>query len=175
MERVVVTGMGVASPLGCNLDEFWSGLTGARSGVIALTGEDYADLPTRIGGVVNSYKESDYFDRKELRRTSRTSQLAVVAASQAIAQANLQQSAVDATEVGVIIGSSIGGYTASDPLFRDYYLHGKTSAMVIPVSMNMGPSAAVSIRYQFQGPLMNVDAACASAGHAPQKWWIYTP
>ena len=166
MERVVVTGMGVASPLGCNLEEFWTGLTDCRSGVVALTGEEYADLPTRIGGVVSSYKESDYFDRKELRRTSRTSQLAIIAASQAIEQANLRQPDVDATEVGVIIGSSIGGYAASDPLFRDYYLHGKTSVMTIPVSMNMGPSASVSIRYQFQGPLMNVDAACASAGHA---------
>lgn len=166
MERVVITGMGVASPLGCNLVEFWTGLSNGRSGVVALPGEDYADLPTRIGGVVDSYQESDYFDRKELRRMSRSSQLAIVAASQAIECAGLENPAIDAREVGVIIGSSIGGYAASDPLFRDFYLSGRYSPMTIPISMNMGPSASVSIRYRYQGPLMNVDAACASANHA---------
>lgn len=166
MERVVVTGMGVASPLGCNMDEFWSGLTNGRSGVVALAGDDYADLPTRIGGVVNGYRESDYFDRKELRRMSRSSQLAIVAASQAIAGAGLDGSAVDPREVGVIIGSSIGGFAASDPMYRDFYLNGRYTPMTIPISMNMGPSASVSIRYRYQGPLMNIDAACASANHA---------
>jgi len=166
MERVVVTGMGVASPLGCDLNEFWQGLSQGRSGVIALSDEQYADLPSRIGGVVNGYTESDYFDRKELRRTSRSSQLAILAASQAIAQAGLDSAEVEPREVGVVIGSSIGGFVASDPLFRDFYLHGKYSPLVIPISMNMGPSASVSIRYNFQGPLMNVDAACASAAHS---------
>ncbi len=166
MERVVVTGMGVASPLGCNMDEFWSELTNGRSGVVALAGDDYADLPTRIGGVVNGYRESDYFDRKELRRMSRSSQLAIVAASQAIAGAGLDGSAVNPREVGVIIGSSIGGFAASDPMYRDFYLNGRYTPMTIPISMNMGPSASVSIRYRYQGPLMNIDAACASANHA---------
>jgi 3-oxoacyl-[acyl-carrier-protein] synthase II len=166
MERVVVTGMGVASPLGCDLNEFWQGLTQGRSGVVALTNEQYSDLPTRIGGVVTGYTESDYFDRKELRRTSRSSQLAIVAASQAIANAGLEGADVDPREVGVVIGSSIGGFVASDPLFKDFYLHHKYTPLVIPISMNMGPSATVSIRHRFQGPLMNIDAACASATHA---------
>ena len=52
MERVVVTGMGVASPLGCNVKDFWQGLIEGRSGIVELTGEDYSDLPTHIGGVV---------------------------------------------------------------------------------------------------------------------------
>lgn len=166
MERVVVTGMGVASPLGCNLDQFWQGLTEGRSGVVALTGELYDDLPTRIGGLVTGYQDSDYFDRKEMRRMSRASQLAIVAASQAVTSARLDSPEVDTSEVGVIIGSSIGGYAAADPFYRDYYLHNKYGALIIPISMNMGPSASVSIRYRYQGPLMNVDAACASAGHA---------
>lgn len=166
MERVVITGMGVASPLGCNLDDFWNGLTAGYSGIVALTGERYARLSSRIAGVVTGYQENDYFDRKELRRTSRTSQLAIIAATQAIAAAGVDDGTVDTREVGVIIGSSIGGYTASDPLIRDYYLKGKASPLSIPVSMNMGPSASVSIRYHYQGYLMNIDAACASATHA---------
>lgn len=166
MEQVVVTGMGVASPLGCNVDELWHGLIEGRSGVLELTGKEYADLPSRMGGVVYGYQDSDYFDRKDLRRMSRSSQLAIVAASQAITSSGLDRAAVDTAEVGVMIGSSIGGYAASDPMFREFYLHGKYSPLTIPIAMNMGPSASVSIRHLFQGPLFNVDAACASAAHA---------
>jgi beta-ketoacyl-acyl-carrier-protein synthase II len=166
MERVVVTGMGVASPLGCHVEEFWSNLLAGCSGVVALTDEQFDGLSTRIGGLVRGYQESDFFDRKEVRRMSRSSHLAVVAATQAIQQAGLDSPQVDPSEIGVIIGSSIGGYAASDPMFRDFYLTGRVGPLTIPVSMNMGPSAAVSIRFQYQGPLMNVDAACASAAHA---------
>jgi 3-oxoacyl-(acyl-carrier-protein) synthase len=66
----------------------------------------------------------------------------------------------------VIVGSSIGGFSASDPAFREYYLHGRSSPLTIPVSMNSGPASQISIRYGFQGPLMAVDAACASAAHS---------
>jgi 3-oxoacyl-[acyl-carrier-protein] synthase II len=166
MERVVVTGLGVASPLGCNLDEFWSGLVEGRSGTVSLEDDRYAELGTRFGGLVKGYQESDYFDRKELRRMSRASQLAIIAATQAIEDAGLTGLDVDSAEVGVIIGSSIGGFVAADPFYRDFYLHKKSSPMTVPVSMNMGPSASVSIRWCFQGPLMNVDAACASAAHS---------
>jgi len=166
MERVVVTGMGVASPLGSDIDTFWNGLLEGRSGIVALEGADFLDQPSRIGGVVTGYNDSDYFDRKELRRMSRSSQIALVAASQAIAQAGLDSPQVDPCEIGVILGSSIGGYAASDHFFRDFYLANKQSPMIIPISMNMGPPASVSIRYRYQGPLMAVDAACASAAHA---------
>jgi 3-oxoacyl-(acyl-carrier-protein) synthase len=152
--------------LGCNVAEFWEGLVGGASGTDSLDGAEYAGLSVRIGGLVRGYQESDYFDRKELRRTSRSSQLAVVAAAQAITQAGLENPAVDRREVGVVIGSSIGGYTAVDPLMREYYSTGRVSPLAIPMTMNMGPSATVSIRYQYQGPLMNIDAACASTPHA---------
>jgi beta-ketoacyl-acyl-carrier-protein synthase II len=166
MERVVVTGMGVASPLGCNLDDFWQGLLSGRSGVVALEEAVYANLPTRLGARVCGYVEAEHFDRKELRRMSRTSQLAIVAGKQAIAQAGLDTGGADPRQVGVMIGSSIGGFSASELFFKEYYLKDRSSPLGIPISMNMAPSANLSIRYGFQGPLLNVDAACASAAHA---------
>lgn len=166
LERVVVTGMGVASPLGCTLDGFWQGLLAGRSGVVALEDADYAGLPARVGARVCGYVEAEHFDRKELRRMSRTSQLAIVAAKQAIAQAGLEAGGADPQQVGVMIGSSIGGYSASELFFKDYYQQERSSPLAIPISMNMAPSANLSIRYGFQGPLLNVDAACASAAHA---------
>lgn len=163
---MVVTGLGVASSLGCEVEEFWRRLTRGDSGVVALEDEALANLPARIGGVVKGYEERDYFDRKEVRRLSRSSQLAVVAASQAVRQAGLSEDGVDRKEVAVLIGSSIGGYSASDYFFRDYYLHGKRGPLIIPTSMNTAPSSNVSIRYGFGGPLINVDGACASGSHS---------
>ena len=164
MNRVVITGIGIASPLGCGIETFWQNLLSGQSGIGPLEGDDFNNLPVRIGARVWSYNPDEHFDRKEARRMSLSSQFALVAAKQAIAQATLE--GVNPVEVGVMIGSSIGGFAASDPVFRDYYQRGRKSAMVIPLSMNYGPSANVSIRYGFQGPLFTVDAACASAAHS---------
>ncbi len=83
-ERVVVTGMGVASPLGCSLVEFWEGLLAGHTGVGSLEGGIFSGMHTKIGAVVRDYDESQYFDSKEARRMSRSSQLGLVAAKQAI-------------------------------------------------------------------------------------------
>lgn len=166
MERVVITGLGVASPLGITLEDFWAGLLAGHSGVAALADPVYAGLPTRMGALVAGYAVDDHFARKEARRMSRSSQLALVAASQAIGQAGLADGSVDPADVGVMIGSSIGGFSAGDSFSRDYHLRGQTNPLIIPISMNVGPSSNVSLRYGFQGPLMTVDAACASAAHS---------
>lgn len=164
--RVVVTGMGLASALGSDVEQFWSRLTRGDSGVVALQDETFASLPTRIGAVVQGYDEGAHFERKELRRLSRSSQLAIVAAAQAVRQAGLAEDGVDRSDVAVLIGSSIGGYSASDHFFRDYYLRGWRGPLVIPTSMNTAPSSNVSIRFGLGGPLINVDGACASAAHS---------
>lgn len=169
MERVVVTGLGVASPLGCSVESFWSALLAGQSGVVALPEPEFAALRTRIGARLRGFEESAHFDSKEVRRMSRSSLMALLAAAEAVGQARLAGAnghGVPAREVGVIIGSSIGGYAASDGFFKTYYLRGTASPYIIPVSMNVGPSSNVSIRYGFQGPLMTVDAACASAAHS---------
>jgi beta-ketoacyl-acyl-carrier-protein synthase II len=166
MERVVVTGMGVVSPLGCNIEQFWDSLLAGKSGVRSLAGGMFSDMATGIGAAVWGYNESNHFDRKEARRMSRSSQFGVVATGQAISEANLDEGKVDPREVGVLIGSSIGGYSASDPLFKGFYKNGRISPFTIPISMNIGPGSNVSIKYGFQGPLMNVDAACATAAQS---------
>jgi 3-oxoacyl-(acyl-carrier-protein) synthase len=164
--RVVVTGLGVASPLGCDVETFWRRLVRGESGVVALDDPAFASFPSPIGARVQGYVESDHFDRKEVRRTSRTSQLAVVAATQAVRQARLEDGGVDRQETAVLIGSSIGGFGASDHFYRDFYLHGRAGPLIIPTSMNTGPAANVSIRFGLGGPLFNVDGACASGTHS---------
>ncbi len=166
IERVVVTGMGLASPLGCDVTQFWNALTAGRSGVGSLEGSIFSGLRSSIGGMVWSYEESRYFDSKEARRMSRSSQLGLVAAQQAVSETRLENRTVDCQEVGVLVGSSIGGYSASDPSFKSFYTQDRISPYTIPVSMNAGPAANISIKYGFQGPLVNVDAACATAAHS---------
>lgn len=164
--RVVVTGIGVASPLGCDVETFWRRLVQGESGVVRLDEPEFGSFPTPIGARVQGYVESEYFDVKEARRTSRTSQLAVVAATQAVAQARLPEEGATRQEAGVLIGSSIGGFSACDHAYRDFYLKGRASPLTIPSSMNSGPAANVSIRFGLGGPLFNVDGACASGTHS---------
>ncbi|MEW6240625.1 MAG: beta-ketoacyl-[acyl-carrier-protein] synthase family protein [Chloroflexota bacterium] len=164
-ERVVVTGMGVASPLGCNVDEFWDGLLAGRSGVTSLEGGIFSGMQAKIGAVVH-YDENKYFDGKEARRMSRSSQLGLIAAEGAISQAGLGDNGFNREEVGVIVGSSIGGYSGSEPFFKSFFVNQKVSPFTIPISMNIGPGANISIKHGFQGPLVNVDAACATAAHS---------
>ena len=170
MERVVVTGMGVASPLGCSISEFWDGLLQGRSGVRSLDGGIFSGMQTGIGALVWDYEEGKYFGNKEVKRMSRTSQLGLVATQQAVSQAGLDNDGTDRLAIGVLVGSSIGGYSAADPYFKNFYITDRLSPYTIPVSMNVGPAANISIKYGFQGPLLSVDAACSTAaqsiGHA---------
>lgn len=166
MGRVFVTGLGVLSPVGATTQDFWTGLLEGRSGVVALDDPAYAGNRSRIGALVPNQDVEGHFTSKELRRMSRSSQLAIVAAKEALQQARLIDNGFDRSNIGVIIGSSIGGFSASAPSFKRFNTKGQTSPFTIPVSMNLGPSSNVSIKYGFQGPLMNVDAACASAAHS---------
>ena len=165
-ERVVVTGIGVASPLGCNIPDFWECLLRGRSGVKSLEGSLFSGMQTKIGAMVWDYDESQYFEGKEARRMSRSSQLGIVAGDQAISQAKLDDGKVGYPEVGILIGSSIGGFSSSEQFFKSFYMRDRLSPFTIPISMNSGPASNVSIKYGFQGPLMNVDAACATAAHS---------
>lgn len=165
-ERVVVTGMGLASPLGCNLSDFWQALLAGRSGVVNIEEKGYSGFRTHIGALVDGYDPEEHFNRKEARRMSRSTQLALVAAKQAITQAQLIEKDVNLQDVAVMVGSSIGGYSAADTFFRDFYITEQMGPFTIPISMNAGPSSNISIKYGFQGPLVNLDAACATSAYS---------
>jgi beta-ketoacyl-acyl-carrier-protein synthase II len=165
-ERVVVTGMGVASPLGCNVTKFWDALLAGTSGVRSLEGGPFAGMQTNIGAVVDGLENGNFFDAKDARRMSRSSQLGLVAAAQAIAQANLEEGNIPREEVGILVGSSIGGFSGSELFFKSFFTTDRLSPFTIPISMNIGPGSNISIKYGYRGPLLNVDAACSTAAHS---------
>lgn len=165
-ERVVVTGMGIASPLGCSVNEFWDALVAGKSAVRSLEGGIHAGMSTGIGAVVDGCEAGKYFDAREARRMSRSSQLGMIAAVQAVSQANLEKGSISRDDVGIMVGSSIGGYSSAANFYETFYATRRLGPLTIPISMNLGPGSNISIRFGFRGPLVNVDAACSTAAHS---------
>lgn len=166
VNRVVVTGTGIISPIGLSVDSFWSSLLDGDTGIVAIDQEMIPQTPVPMGGYIVGYSARDHFNVKESRRLSRSSQFAILAAQQALEQAQLLDESMDHEETAIMIGSSIGGFSASEPYFRDFYASNSMSPLAVPKSMNSGPASHVSIRYGLKGPLMSVDAACASAAQS---------
>ena len=166
-QRVVVTGLGVASALGCSVESFWDGLLSGKSGVVALADLDLSECRTRIGARVAGYHPSLHFTRRDLKRLSLTSQMALVASTEAIKSADLHANECDLQRVGVVLGGATGGFVGVEPILRTYLIEKNISdPLTIPLLMNSAPASNVSIKFGFKGPLLTVDAACASSSHA---------
>ena len=167
-ERVVVTGMGVVSPLGCSVDEFWNSLLEGKSGIKTITRFDASEYPTRIAGEVLNFDPAIYIDKKELRRMDISEQYAIVASEQAIKDSGLDLEKVNLDRCGVVIGSGIGGISTFE---KQHSLlensgPGRVSPFFIPMMIIDMCAGMVSIRYGFRGPNYATVSACASSAHA---------
>ena len=121
--RVVITGIGVMSPMGHTAEESWQSLLNGRSGIGPITQFDATEFPCRIAGEVKGFVAKKYMDFKEARRMSRASQLAVAAARMALADASLPESVPDAERVGTLLGIGACGFEVADnnmQLLRKY-------------------------------------------------------
>jgi 3-oxoacyl-[acyl-carrier-protein] synthase II len=166
--RVVVTGMGVVSPLGNSVDQFWEALLSGKSGVGLVTRFDVSDYPTKIAGEVKDFDGSTCIDKKELRRMDLAEQYAMVASDQALKDSGLDLQSIDLDRCGVVIGSGIGGITTFEQqhgvLLRSG--PGRVSPFFIPMMIIDMCAGLVSIRYGFRGPNYATVSACASSAHA---------
>lgn len=164
--RVVITGMGVVSPLGSGLEEFWAALLRGASGARAVTGFDVSRCRSRISCPVTGFAAEPYFTPKELQRLSRTSQLAIKASDEALADAASSGESLERGQLGVIMGTTLSPFASAEPFFGDYFTRGTVDPLAIPYIMSNAPASNVSIRFGLRGPLMTTDAACASSAHA---------
>ncbi len=162
--RVFITGMGVISPLGCSTETFWAGLLAGRSGIRAIENMDLSHSRSRIGGQAVDFDPASFFTPREQKRMSRSSQMAVAAAVEALRDAGLDGEAPH--EAGVIVGSSVGGFAAVEASFFQYFTKFSSDPLTIPRVMNSGPASNISIRFGLRGPAMAVDSACSSGAHA---------
>ena len=169
MKRVVVTGLGALTPIGNTVDEYWDGLISGKSGAATVQNFNAEKFKTRFACELKGYDSKDYFDRKEARKLDRFAQYGIVAAEQAIADANLIVDDLDKFRVGVIWGAGIGGletfqqevlnFAAGDgtPRFNPFFIP-KMIADIAP--------GHISIRNGFMGPNYTTVSACASSANA---------
>jgi 3-oxoacyl-[acyl-carrier-protein] synthase II len=168
MRRVVITGAGVVSPVGSNLDTFWSNIKAGKSGIDRIAGFDATDYSSQIAGEVEGFDVNEYIDRKEQRRVDKFCHYAYGASDMAMKDAGLDMSLEDPTRAGAIVGSGIGGITTLQNQHTVLLNKGpgKCSPFMIPQMITNMASGMVAIRHNLKGPNFAVVSACASAAHA---------
>jgi 3-oxoacyl-[acyl-carrier-protein] synthase II len=164
----VVTGQGLISPLGNNVEEFWKRLIAGESGIGPVTRFNVTGYDTRIAGEVRGFKPEEFMDRKDIRRTDLFVQYAVAASSQALKQAGVSAENVDSTRFGVIVGSGIGGISTFEDQHRVLLEKGpnRISPFFIPMMISDMASGQVSIAFGAKGPNYCTVSACSSGAHA---------
>jgi 3-oxoacyl-[acyl-carrier-protein] synthase II len=168
--RVVVTGLGAVTPLGSDVPTSWQALVAGRSGVRTITAFDPGRIPSRVAGEVPGFDPSTVLDRKELRRNDRTTQLALVATAEAIADAGLPPRLDGdlAETTGIMLGSGLGGTGTLIDQIGTWATRGpdRLSPFFIPMAIANMASGQAAISFGALGPNFSPTSACASSGHA---------
>ncbi|HUG56157.1 MAG TPA: beta-ketoacyl-ACP synthase II [Candidatus Limnocylindrales bacterium] len=165
--RVVLTGVGLVTPLGATVETSWEGLKAGRSGIGPITRFDPAGLETTIAGEVKDFDPLDYMDRKEVRRADRFTHLSVASASQALADAKLEITKDLAPRIGVAFGSGIGGVsTLVDNIVAHDRDPRRVSPFMIPMMIIDMAAGEIAMKFGAKGPNMGHVSACASSAHS---------
>jgi 3-oxoacyl-[acyl-carrier-protein] synthase II len=166
--RVVVTGLGLVTPVGTDVESTWEGLLAGRSGAAPITKFDPSKQQVRFACEVKGFDPLQYIDRKEARRYDLFAQLAIAAAHQAITQADLEGRFPSPERTGVVIGSGIGGMQTYEENCSLYLTKGpdRVSPFFVPMFIPDIAAGLVSIRYGLKGPNYATVSACASSAHA---------
>ena len=166
--RVVITGMGVVSPIGNNTSDFNDALLQGKNGVNQITFFDTTDFSIKIAAEIKNLDLNSFFTSKEKNKMDRFTMLAIIAADQAIEESLLKNnSKINKEKVGVIIGSGIGGInTLSEQHLRLMKSPKRVSPFFIPSLISDIAAGHVSIKYGFKGPNYGLVSACATATHA---------
>jgi 3-oxoacyl-[acyl-carrier-protein] synthase II len=167
-KRAVITGMGVISPVGSTLQEFWNNLVNGQSGINFVTRFDVSEMPTKVAGEVNSFEPTEWLDKKESRRMDRFVQFAVAAAKMAIKDAGLDLETMDKERAGVVIGSGVGGVSTFEEQKEVLMAKGpgRVSPFFVPMLISNMAAGHLSIAFGLQGASSTVVTACASATNA---------
>lgn len=168
--RVVVTGLGVVTPLGCELDDVWAAVCRGKSGVGTIQRFDCRDFKVRFGGEIRDFDATAHLemDPRDLRRADRFSQFALVAAEKAIKQAGIDLTLGDSYRYGVLVGSGIGGLDEIELQHSVLFDRGpeRISPFMIPKLIINAASGNISVRWGLRGPNTAVCTACASGTNA---------
>ena len=166
--RVVVTGLGVVTPIGNDVDSFWNGIKNKEVGIGPITCFDTADFKCKLAAEVKDFDPKAYMDSKTARRMERFSQFAVAAASQALAQSGLHMEQEDPFRVGVSIGSGIGSLQEIERGCKKLEEKGpsRVNPLMVPIMISNMAAGNVAIQYGMKGKCINVVTACATGTHS---------
>ena len=168
MKRVVITGIGVVSPVGSDVETFWKNITAGKSGVGKITKFDASEFPVQIAAEVKDFQPEKYLDKREIRRLDPFIQFAVAAAQQAVESSGIDDDSLNKERIGVLIGSGIGGLNTVETQHKILLEKGprRVSPYCVPMEIINMASGIVSIRHGFKGPNISVVTACATGTHA---------
>jgi 3-oxoacyl-[acyl-carrier-protein] synthase II len=165
--RVVVTGLGIVSPVGNTVDEAWANILAGKSGIVSISKFDASAFACRIAGEVHGFDVSQYLSAKEARRMDTFIHYGLAAAIQALRDAGIEAKPDDAERIGVIVGSGIGGLPMIEETHEEYRTNGprRISPFFIPATIINMISGNLSIMYGLQGPNLAIVTACSTATH----------
>ena len=166
--RVVITGMGVISPVGNDVETFWQSLIGGRSGVGPITLFDPTGFESRFAAEVKGFDAAALFGRKDARRMDRFAQFAVAAAGQALADSRLEVTPQNGPRIGCIFGSGIGGIGTLLSEYEVLRTRGvdRVSPFLVPMMLPDSAPGQIAIQFGLKGPNMTIVTACASSANA---------
>ena len=166
--RVVITGLGLVTPIGIGVDASWKAALEGRSGVVPITHFDASAFPVRIAGEVKDFDPGQYIEAKEIKKMDRFIHLAMAAATMAVEDSGLKINEANAERVGVVIGAGMGGLPAIEHYHKVLLEkgHRKVTPFFIPMLIINLASGNVSIKYGAKGPNSAAVTACATGSHS---------
>lgn len=166
--RVVVTGVGVISPIGIGKDKFWESLKIGKSGGKRISAFDPSAFSTQIAGEVTDFSPENFIEPKKIKRMDRFCQFALAAAQIAVEDSKISLEKESCNRIGVIIGSGIGGFKTIEDGHTNLLTKGpgRVSPFFIPMLITDIASAEIAIYYKLKGPNFSVSSACATGNHA---------
>src|SRR5574338_760047 len=170
--EIVVTGLGVISPIGIGVSEFWKAALDGRSGVSAIAGFDPFPMDgyrSKVAGQIHGFSPERYLDRIQAERVDRYAQFALVAAKEAMADSGLQMAKENAHRVGVIVGAGMGGMVMGEREITQLYESQRPHRVhpnFIPVITLNSASGIVAMAHGAKGPNLTISTACSSSAHA---------
>ncbi|MDR0742122.1 MAG: beta-ketoacyl-ACP synthase II [Puniceicoccales bacterium] len=167
-KRVVVTGIGLVTPVGIGTEETWKNLTGGKSGITTVTSFDVSNYPCRVAGELKNFNAEDFIDSKSIKRNDIYAIYAVAAAKIAVNDAKIDLDSVDRSRIGVIVGSGIGGMSTITEQTRIFFQKGPryVSPFMIPALIANIASGIIGMELGLKGPNFGVLSACATSTHS---------
>ncbi len=172
--RVVITGMGVVTPLGSELETFWSNLLEGRNGITAISNFDASNFDCRIAGEIRNFDARAVFNNpKDHKRTDRFAHFAMAAAKSAMRDSGLDLEKINRDRVGVLVSSGIGGLKTLEDQHTNLVTKGpsRVSAFTIPMLISNMASGLISMEFDLRGPNMCIVTACATSSNAIGEAW----